>query len=238
MRIIGGEFRRRALLAPQGRTTRPMTDRVRENLFNLLGPEASAGAVVCDLFCGSGALGLEALSRGADACTFVDRDASAIEAVEENCERLGVEGRVRIERRDALRPGPWIVPPGGQSYTLLFVDPPYKIPAADQGRRRLEEMARRLVALGCVAPGAVAMLRAKRGTDPGLPWEGFDLTDTRTYGTTTLHLMTYRAAGLRTRRAGPPERGGYGDPPRSSENGKGQTYNEIPRLGPRGPRSE
>jgi len=195
MRIIGGEFRRRALIAPQGQTTRPMTDRVRENLFNLLGPEAAAGAVACDLFCGSGALGLEALSRGADACTFVDQDGAAIAAVEENCERLGVEDRARIERRDALRPGAWIVPPDGESYTLLFVDPPYKIPAADQGRRRLEEMARRLVALGCVAPGAVAMLRAKRGTDPGLPWEGFELVDERSYGTTTLHLMVKHAPG-------------------------------------------
>ncbi len=216
MRIIGGQYRRRALLAPHGRTTRPVTDRVRENLFNLLGPDACAGAVVLDLFCGSGALGLEALSRGARACTFVDRDGAAVAAVEENCERLGVEGRIRIERRDALRPGPWIAPPDPESYTLLFVDPPYKIPAAEEGRRRLAAVARRLVDLGCVAPGALAMLRAERGTDPGVPWEGFDLLDERTYGTTTLHLMTYRAADLRTRLAGPPERGGYGDPPRFS----------------------
>jgi 16S rRNA (guanine966-N2)-methyltransferase len=197
MRIIGGRFRRRTLIAPEGCTTRPMTDRVRENLFNLLGPQTCDGAVVLDLFCGSGALGLEALSRGAAACTFVDLDRAAVAAVTENCERLGVADRVRIERRDALRPGEWIVPPGGQGYTLLFVDPPYKIPAAEEGRRGLARMARRLVDLGCVAPGALAMLRAERGTDADMPWEGFDLVDERSYGTTTLYLMQRTAFGNR-----------------------------------------
>jgi len=195
MRIIGGQFRRRVLTTPKGKITRPMTDRVRENLFNLLGPDACADAVVLDLFCGSGPLGLEALSRGAAACTFVDADRAAAAAVAGNCERLGIEDHVRIERRDALRPGEWIAPPAGRPYTLIFVDPPYKIPADEQGRRRLAHMARRLADLGCVAPGAVAMLRAERGTDPGTPWDGFDLLQSRTYGTTTLHLMAYRAAG-------------------------------------------
>jgi len=195
MRIIGGVFRGRPLVAPRGETTRPMTDRVRENLFNLLGPEAVTGAGVLDLFCGSGALGLEALSRGASACTFVDVGPAAVEAVEKNCERLGVAGRVRIERRDALRPGEWIRPERHGAYTLIFVDPPYKISADEWGRRRLARMVRRLLDLGCVAPGAVAMLRAQRGADVALPWGGFELDDTRTYGTTTLHLMAYRAAG-------------------------------------------
>ena len=195
MRIIAGRFRGRPLIAPKGMTTRPMTDRVRENLFNLLGMGACADAVVLDLFCGSGALGLEALSRGAAACTFVDTDGAAVDAVARNCERLGVEDGVRIKRRDALRPGEWIAPPGGQSYTLIFVDPPYKIPAAEDGRRRLEQMARRLLDLGGVAPDALAMLRAEAGTDPGLPWDGFGCIDTRTYGTTTLHLMVRHAPG-------------------------------------------
>ena len=193
MRIIGGRFRTRALTTPTGKTTRPMTDRVRENLFNLLGPDACADAVVLDLFCGSGALGLEALSRGAAACTFVDVNRAAADAVAGNCERLGVADLVRIERRDALRPGEWIAPPAGRPYTLIFIDPPYKIPADEQGRRRLARMARRLADLGCIAPGAVAMLRAERGTDPGAPWDGFDLLQARTYGTTTLHLMERRA---------------------------------------------
>jgi len=195
MRIIGGRFRRRALSTPKGRATRPMTDRVRENLFNLLGPDACPGAVAVDLFCGSGALGLEALSRGAEACTFVDTGRAAVAAVARNCERLGVLSCVRIERRDALRPGQWIGPPAGRPYTLLFVDPPYKIPADEHGRRRLARMARRLLDLGVVAPGALAMLRAERGVEPGLPWDGFRRIDARTYGTTTLHLMVKHTPG-------------------------------------------
>ncbi len=195
MRIIGGVFRGRPLVAPRGEVTRPMTDRVRENLFNLLGPDACAGAGVLDLFCGSGALGLEALSRGAASCTFVDTSRDAVAAVGRNCERLGVTGCVRIERRDALRPGRWIVPEGGEAYRLLFVDPPYKISAEEGGGHRLARMARRLLDLGCLAPGGLAMLRAERGTDAALPWEGFELDDVRTYGTTTLHLMVKHAPG-------------------------------------------
>jgi len=194
MRIISGACRGRPLVAPPGNTTRPMTDRVRENLFNILGPGAADGARVLDLFCGSGALGLEALSRGASACTFVERDRHAADAVALNAERLGLADRMRLYRRDALRPGEWIRPAAAGLYTLLFVDPPYKIPADDAGRRHLAHMAKRLGEMGCVAPGAIVMLRAKRGTDPGLPWDGFDLFDKRTYGTTTLHLMAQHEA--------------------------------------------
>jgi len=189
MRIISGACRSRPLVAPRGKTTRPMTDRVRENLFNILGPDAAEGAVVLDLFCGSGALGLEALSRGAASCTFVERAREAARTVTLNAERLGLADRTRLFQRDALRPGEWICTTSGNGYTLIFVDPPYKIPADETGRRQLRHMARRLVELGCLAPDAFVVLRAQRGTDPDLPWDGFDRTDTRTYGTTTLHLM-------------------------------------------------
>jgi len=189
MRIIAGTHRGRRLQAPEGLTTRPMTDRVRENLFNLLGPGACEGARVLDLFCGSGALALEALSRGARAATLVDADAAAVAAARANAERLGVTDRVRIERRDVLQPGPWLVPAGGESYTLLFVDPPYKMTADPDGRQRLADMARRLADLGCVASGAVAMLRAERGTDAAPTWDGFDPLDARPYGTTTLYFL-------------------------------------------------
>jgi 16S rRNA (guanine966-N2)-methyltransferase len=191
MRIIAGFHRGRKIEAPEGLTTRPMTDRVRENLFNIIAAEIP-DAVVLDLFCGSGALGLESLSRGAAAATFVDTDRAAIEAVETNCQRLGLTERVRILRRDGLRPGAWIRPTGAESYTLLFVDPPYKMTADPAGQERLADMVRTLVALGCVAPQAVAMLRAERGTAVKLPWQGFDLIDERTYGTTTLYLMIHR----------------------------------------------
>jgi len=194
MRIIAGTLRGRRIEAPQGLATRPMTDRVRENLFNLLGPSACEGARVLDLFCGSGALALEALSRGARAATLVDADPRAVAAARANADRLGVADRVRVERRDALRPASWIVPAGGKAYTLVFVDPPYKITADAVGRRRLADMARRWADLGCVAPGAVTMLRAERGTDAAPAWDGFDLLDTRTYGTTTLYLLRRKNA--------------------------------------------
>jgi len=195
MRIIAGIHRGRKLLAPEGLVTRPMTDRVRENLFNILGPHLE-GAVVLDLFCGSGALGLEALSRGAHLCLFVDADADAIKAAETNAATLRLTGQVRFARRDALRPGTWIKAPGGAGYTLVFADPPYRLTADEAGRQRLAEMARSLADLGCLAPGAVAMLRAKRGVPMDRPWPGFNLFDERTYGTTTLYLMEYAGMNI------------------------------------------
>jgi 16S rRNA (guanine966-N2)-methyltransferase len=190
MRIIAGIHRGRKLVAPAGLITRPMTDRVRENLFNILAPYLE-GAVVLDLFCGSGALGLEALSRGARFCVFVDADAEAVKTAETNAAMLRLSGEVRFVRRDALRPGAWIKAPGGAGYTLLFADPPYRLTAEAAGRERLAEMARSLADLGCLAPGAVAMLRAKRGVPMDRSWPGFEWFDERTYGTTTLHLMEW-----------------------------------------------
>jgi len=194
MRIIAGTHRGRRIVAPEGMTTRPMTDRVRENLFNLLGHGAADGVAVLDLFCGCGALGLEALSRGAASCTFVDTDRRAVQAVETNCRQLGLADRVRIERRDALRPGEWMRDAGGRGHALLFVDPPYRMTASADGQTHLADMAETLGRLGALAPGAVAMLRAERGVAIERPWPEFDALDVRSYGTTTLHLMTYRPA--------------------------------------------
>jgi len=220
VRIIGGTHRGRRLAAPEGLATRPMTDRVRENLFNLLGQRLD-GAVVLDLFCGSGALGIEALSRGAASVTFVDTDPDAAGAVETNCRALGLAERARVLCRDALRPGPWLRPIGGRprpargrpgdedggtddeggrpagaaatpAWTHVFVDPPYRLTADPEGQARLAALGADLARLGCLAPGAVVMLRVQRGTAIALPWPGFDRDDERSYGTTTLHLMTYR----------------------------------------------
>ena len=200
MRIIAGVHRSRQIEAPEGLTTRPMTDRVRENLFNLLG-DTVVNAMVLDLFCGSGALGLEALSRGAARVTFADADRDAVGVVETNCRRLGLAERARILRRDVLRPGPWIRPVGVKDYALIFVDPPYKMSADPAGQAKLAAMAEALVQLECVARGALVMLRVERGTHIGLPWAGFELSDGRSYGTTTLYLMAY--VGVGTEEAAP-----------------------------------
>jgi 16S rRNA (guanine966-N2)-methyltransferase len=192
MRIIAGFHRGRQLVAPEGLTTRPMTDRVRESLFNILST-AVEDAVVLDLFCGSGALGLESLSRGARWCLFVDMDKEALAAVESNGRTLRLEGQMRIARRSALEPGRWILPPPDK-FTLIFADPPYKMTLEPAGRQRLAAMAAELARLDAVAPGAVAMIRVKRGTPFDARWPGWRIVDERSYGTTTFYLMEYGPA--------------------------------------------
>ena len=106
MRIVGGQFRGRALVAPEGKATRPTSDRAREALFNILAHAAWApdldGARVIDLFAGSGALGFEAISRGGAFCLFVETDDAARGAIRENAEALGLFGRTRVHRRSAI----------------------------------------------------------------------------------------------------------------------------------------
>ena len=207
MRIIAGIHRGRKLVAPEGLATRPMTDRVRENLFNILAPHIE-GAVVLDLFCGSGAPGLEALSRGAQWCLLVDSERAAVKSAEANAAALQLTERAKVMRRDALRPGAWIRPPDGRMYTILFADPPYRLTDSAEGRKQLAAMAQALADLGCLAPGAIAMLRTRRGVGLEAPWPGFDTTDERTYGTTTLHFMERYAPGKSPQATRPGEPGG------------------------------
>ena len=128
MRIVGGNFRGRNLVTPEGQTTRPTSDRAREAIFNILNhaewaPNLS-GARVLDVFAGSGALGFEALSRGAAFCLFVETDDTARGAIRDNIETFGLFGVTRVHRRDAtqlgLRPGS-----AGEAFDLVFLDPPY-----------------------------------------------------------------------------------------------------------------
>jgi 16S rRNA (guanine966-N2)-methyltransferase len=132
MRIVAGAYGGRRLAAPAGRSTRPTSDRVREALFSILGAEAVQGARVLDLFAGSGALGIEALSRGAAESVFVDSDPRAVAAIEQNVETLGANGRVH--RRDALA---WLKAADG-TFDLVFADPPYS--SARQLGARLDEL--------------------------------------------------------------------------------------------------
>ncbi len=128
MRIIAGTHRGRILVAPKGHSTRPTADRVRQALFDVL-EHASwslglSGLRVIDLFAGSGALGLEALSRGASFCLFVDQDGAAVEAVTRNLEGFSLSARAWVERRDATRLHP-AGPASGAPFDLAFLDPPY-----------------------------------------------------------------------------------------------------------------
>ncbi len=128
MRIVAGQFKGRALIAPKTRTTRPTSDRARESLFNKLAHSPWAqdleGARVIDLFAGSGALGLEAVSRGAAFCLFVETDHAARGAIRSNIEQLGLTGATRMQRRSATSLG--LRPAGIEApFDVAFLDPPY-----------------------------------------------------------------------------------------------------------------
>lgn len=120
MRIIGGEFRSRRLKTPPGEITRPTPDRLRESLFSILQPDL-AGITFLDAYAGSGAVGLEALSRGAARCVFIERDRAAAAILRENLKALGVEGRCQLftgKAVDVLK---------HQRADLVFLDPPYDL---------------------------------------------------------------------------------------------------------------
>ena len=174
MRVIAGEYRGRRLDAPAGEATRPTSDRVREALFSILGARV-AGARVLDLFAGSGALGLEALSRGAASATFVDAAPAAVRAVRANLERLGAEGEVH--RAGAL---PWLRTASrtGAQYDLVFLDPPYR-----RAERLGRELADGLPAV--LAPGAVVVAESDRRAPLAL---GLPLHDERSYGDTLIRF--------------------------------------------------
>ena len=174
MRIIAGRHRGRRLHAPAGRDTRPTSDRVREALFSILGARVE-GARVLDLFAGSGALGLEALSRGAAAADLVDDDARAVAAARRNAD--GVEG-AHIHRADArafLRSAR----AAERQYDLVFLDPPYR-----QAQALGRELAGPLAVV--LAPGATVVSESDRREPLDLP--ALTVNDERRYGDTLIRL--------------------------------------------------
>lgn len=189
MRIVGGRHRGRRLVAPDGRDTRPTTDRTREALFNILAHADWApdleGAVVVDAFCGTGALGLEALSRGAVRCSFLDTGRPALDAVRANVAAFGEQANAAVLRADATRPP--ACPPTGQPCTLAFLDPPY---AKGLAPPALEGLAR----AGWLADGALAVVEVGEG-DPLPPPTGFTVLDERRYGDTRIVFLSFSVRG-------------------------------------------
>lgn len=191
MRIVSGDFRGKALIAPKGDATRPTSDRARQAIFNILEHAPWSAGVrerrVIDLFAGSGALGLEALSRGASFCLFVETDEAARGAIRDNVEALsggggGLFGKTRVHRRSATDLG---VKPGadGPAFDLAFLDPPY---AKGLGEQALE----RLVAGGWLAAGAIVVF--ERGvSEPPFQVAGFEQLDARDYGAARVYFMRY-----------------------------------------------
>lgn len=171
MRIVAGVHKGRPLAAPKGRTTRPTADRAREAIFNKLAHAPWADGVqdkrVIDLFAGSGALGFEAISRGAEFCLFVETDAAARGAIRDNIETLGLFGSTRIHRRDATQLG--TKPAGvGPPFDLVFLDPPY-------GKGLGETALEALLSGGWVTPDALAVFETGEKEDPQTPgWERLD----------------------------------------------------------------
>ena len=181
MRIVGGEFRGRPLKTPRSQDIRPTSDRAREAVFNVLAHAHGgrlSGARVLDLFAGTGALGLEALSRGASFCVFIEEGAEARGLIRDNVETMGLQGRTKIFRRDATALGGvgTLAP-----FSLVFADPPY-------GRRLGEAALASARAGGWLAPDALICLEEAASAPFDLP-EGFDLVEERRYGDSVVRFL-------------------------------------------------
>ena len=192
MRIVGGEWRGRALRAPEGRDTRPTTDKVRESIASIVTSAAGGsleGVSVLDAFAGSGALAFEMLSRGATRATLVEQTPRALACVRANAEGLGV-GRERalVLRGDAFslaRRGRV----AGAPFDLVLLDPPYATPAAS-----LSELVELLDARGALAQDALVMY--ERASDaPGMAPAGFETRSTHRYGSTSVDVLGRARAG-------------------------------------------
>jgi 16S rRNA (guanine966-N2)-methyltransferase len=186
MRIVGGKHRGRKLEAPPGDAVRPTSDRAREALFNILehgrfaegGASPLPGARVADLFCGTGALGLEAISRGAEQAILVDSDATALAAARANVGMLGEKTRVMLRQADATNPGPapW-------RCRIIFLDPPYRSGLA---RAALAALARD----HWLEPGATVVVELA-AREPLSPPPGFTPIDERRYGRARLVFLRF-----------------------------------------------
>ena len=189
MRIVAGRFKGRAIEAPEGKSTRPTTDRVRESLFNMLAHNVDMpdieGARVIDLFAGSGALGFEAISRGAGFCLFVEIAAGARGVIRTNIEAFGLFGITRIHRRSATDLG--TKPNGlGEPFDLIFVDPPY-------GKELVMPALRQLEMGDWITPGAVAIIETPLEEEPVR--DKWKLLDQRSYGETRITVLKYLPGG-------------------------------------------
>ena len=177
MRIIAGNWRGRPLIAPKGTETRPTADRTREALFSMLVSRLGTldGLRVLDLFAGSGALGLEALSRGAGHCTFVEQDSAALDALRTNIAKLGAAPQCDVRAQSVMALGPAIAP-----YDLLLLDPPYRSGAAVVALERC-------LRLGWLAPGALVTVETAKGEAVAV--EGFEAEAERVHGKAMITVL-------------------------------------------------
>jgi len=185
MRIIAGEFRGRKLLPPEGDVTRPITDRVKQSLFDILAPHIE-GARVYDCFAGTGSMGLECLSRGAEHATFFEADRSALTRLDKNISTLGVQGKSKVIKGDLFRH--MAMTAVAEKANLIFLDPPYRF---------LREQPAALLALAGhfatmhLATGGLVIFRHDAKDTLALP--PLNVVDQREYGGMTLEFLQLAA---------------------------------------------
>jgi 16S rRNA (guanine966-N2)-methyltransferase len=182
VRIIAGEWRRRLLRAPEGDTTRPTADRTRETLFGMLTSRLGTfeGLAVADLFAGSGALGIEALSRGAQSCVFVEHDAAALRALRANIAALRAQPQCDVRAASVMALGPAAKP-----YDLLLLDPPYATGAGSVALDRLQR-------LGWI--GEATWIALETGHDEKVTVKALEIESERKVGKAKLSLLRVPAA--------------------------------------------
>ncbi|MDQ0454986.1 16S rRNA (guanine(966)-N(2))-methyltransferase RsmD [Rhizobium paknamense] len=186
MRIVGGEFRGRTIASPKSNAIRPTIDRTRESLFNIIlhaHPESLEGTRILDLFAGTGAVGLEALSRGCRSALFVENSVEGRGLLWENIDSLGLHGRAKILRRDATDLGAVSTM---EPFHLLFADPPY-------GKGLGEKAFAAAHKGGWLVPGALAILEERGDVEVAVE-APFEPLDSRTFGDTRIHFYRYRPA--------------------------------------------
>jgi 16S rRNA (guanine966-N2)-methyltransferase len=191
LKVVGGKHRGRSIATPEGSNTRPTSNRARESLFNILmhakwrdvdvhgGTSPLIDARVLDAFAGSGALGIEALSRGAAHATFLDNDATAVRLIGENLRKVGEASNAKVIRADATRP-----PPSREACDLAFLDPPYRSGQALPALTALADG-------GWLKPGAIASVELA-STEDLLPPSHFETIDERRYGAAKIVILRYR----------------------------------------------
>jgi 16S rRNA (guanine966-N2)-methyltransferase len=177
MRIIAGMRKGHTIQAPRGKDTRPTSDRVRENVFNIVAPWVE-GARVLDLYAGSGAMGLEALSRGAEAAVFVESDPEAVRTIERNLDKLGLTG-ARVVRHDAVT-GLGQEAGAGRKYDLVLADPPYDMTDYHSLSRYLP---------GVLADDGLLVFETAAKTEPEFP--GLAVRTSRKYGSTRVTVFEH-----------------------------------------------
>ena len=186
MRIIAGLHRGRGILPPPGRTTRPITDRVKESLFSILTGQIRE-ARVADIFAGTGSLGLEALSRGASFCSFVERDRHALRLLKQNIHTLGLDQQSQVTRKNAWLFSRWSSTP--EPFDLIFVDPPYADsrdcgPGSDLGK-----LLTGLSQPQILSREGTVVIRHEAVSKPAKNYGSLELSQSRIYGSMALSFF-------------------------------------------------